>query len=129
MKLKHSITAIFLLLCSNLAAVDIEGNYSISGFDPYFGSSYTGTAIVFEDGNDVYQFRWYYDQNGRLYECRGTGIRVGDVISIVFRDLPSQDNLIIEEGVQLYTIKSNTLEGSFVLLDKNLVGNEKLTKK
>ena len=121
------LVALFYFSCCALSAFEIEGHYSASGFDPYFKNSYTGTALIIEDDNDVYQFRWDYDQGGKLYESMGTGIRVGDFISIVFRDLPSEN--ASEEGVQIYKITDDSLEGPFVLADKNLIGTEKLTKK
>jgi len=123
----NKIASFFCLSCSSLLGIGIEGNYSAIGFDPYFKGSYTGTAMVIEDDDDVYQFRWGYDQGGKLNESIGTGIRVGDTICIVFRSLPGETNQ--ENGLQIYKINDDSLEGPFVFLDKNLTGTEKLQKK
>jgi len=120
------ILAILSLSCSSLAAIEIEGDYFCTGYDPYYLQSYTGVAEIIEGSDGVYQVKWSYDQNKSVYESYGTGIKVGDVFSVVFRNLPSED--APEDGLQVYKITKDTLEGPYVQLDKSLLGYEKLQK-
>jgi len=120
------ILAALTLSCCSLGAIEIEGDYFCSGYDPYYTQSYTGVVEIIQDDGSVYQVKWSYDQNNSVYESYGTGIRVGNIFSVVFRNLPSED--IPEDGLQVYKVSEGTLEGPYVLLDKNLLGFEKLQK-
>jgi hypothetical protein len=111
-----------LLTLSLHAAV--EGNYTFSGWDPYANLSYKGTSTITQDKGDVYQAVWNFE-DGEKY--KGTGIKTGDQISFMFTRLtgPNGEDPF---GVQVYKIQENTLLGSWVLLEKSLVGNEKMEK-
>jgi len=104
----------------------IEGTYSVTGNDPYGKNSYSGTAVITKDKNEVYQGRWDFEEGGKKYNDTGTGIKRNNEVSFIFKNASGQDEEY--EGVQVYRIKGDILEGPFVLLNKNLVGNEKLVK-
>ena len=65
------------------------------------------------------------ERGGKQYKYNGTGLSLDEkTISFTYKD--SQGGS--EEGLQIYTRKDDqTLEGPFVLLDKNLVGTETVT--
>ncbi len=115
---------LFLILASSLKA--IEGNYDLTGYDPYDKKPYTGTIAITKDKNEVYQASWNITEEGQKFTYTGTGLKRGGEVSFVFRNTSAgQDEL----GLQIYKISDKTLEGPFVLLNKNLVGSEKLIKK
>lgn len=102
----------------------IEGSYTVSGSDPYWEKTdYAGTVEITKDKNDVYQARWVVEGD----ESLGTGLKMDNTISFVFRAPENAKRK--EEGVIVYKIKKNILEGSFVYLGQSLVGKEKLVKK
>lgn len=104
----------------------VEGTYSVTGNDPYGKNSYTGTVVITKDKNEVYQAKWTFEEAGKTYHDIGTGIKRNKEISFIFKNAPGQQEEY--EGVQVYRIKSDILEGPFVVLNENLVGNEKLVK-
>lgn len=113
-----------LLPCFSLMA--IEGTYKVNGYDPYFKMSYSGTVIITKDQNEVYQASWTITEGDKEYKDIGTGIKLGDTVSFVFKSAPGQQTK--DEGVQVYKIGKESLEGPFVLLGQNLAGKEKLQK-
>ncbi len=106
---------------------DIDGKYSVSGSDPYNkGRLYTGSVTISKDQNGVYQASWVLLESGKEFRDIGTGIKTGDQVSFAFKNTPGQADEY--QGLQIYTIKGDTLEGPFVFIGKNLVGAEKLIK-
>lgn len=121
--MKSLLFALFLFPLSVFAA-DIQGTYNVRGSDPYQKATYTGTATIQQDANQVYQID-YTLSDGSKYQ--GTGFVNNDQFSFVFNDVnPANKNHI---GVQVATISEKGLEGKWVLLTQNLVGTETLSKK
>jgi len=54
----------------------------------------------------------------------GTGMKFKDCTSFTYLNTVDSSDM----GIQFYKLKANTLEGLFVMINKNLVGNEKLTR-
>jgi hypothetical protein len=106
-----------------VCAVNIEGVYDVTGWDPYENQAYAGTAKIKQDKNDVFQISWNID-NGTQFQ--GTGLIVGNTFSAVFRQSqpPSPD-----AGLQTFTIAEEALRGAWLFLNHSLVGNETLTKR
>ena len=100
-----------------------EGTYDVSGNDPYEKMDYTGSVTIKKDKNDVYQAKWVITEGGKQYKYNGTGLKEdNDTISFAYQGGS-------ETGLQMYTRKDDqTLEGPYVILDKNLVGIETITK-
>jgi hypothetical protein len=117
--------AIILSALSAITAFAFEGNYAISGNDPYDKMDYTGSLSIKKDKNNVYQAKWVVQEGGKQYKYNGTGLSLDDkTISFTYKDSQSGS----EEGLQIYTRKDDqTLSGPFVILDKNLVGSETIT--
>ena len=120
-----------LLACAfialfHLSSHAIEGTYLGTGIDPYLQKPYTSKTVITKDLNDVYQATWNEEEDGEKYTFTGTGLKVGDQVNFIFKGVSVEDSLTI--GLQNYKISGNTLEGSFVYLNKNLVGKEKLVK-
>jgi hypothetical protein len=122
----YKIIALLTIFFSPLLVADIEGDYIINGYDAYYEQSYTGIAQIIKIKGNVYNIKWTYDQNKSVYESFGTGILVDDVFSVAFKNLPSEDTP--EDGLQVYKLTRETLEGPYVLLGRNLLGFEKLQK-
>lgn len=116
--------ALFIIFAGSLTA--IEGNYDVTGFDPYDNKPYTGTVSIKKDKNDVYQASWNIVEEGKKFTYSGTGLKTDNQVSFTYRNTsPGQDEL----GLQIYKISDKALEGPFVYLNKNLIGKEKLVKK
>lgn len=123
--IKAIVTLMFMFLVG-ISLHAIEGTYNVTGYDPYEKESYTGTLVIFKGKNGVYEANWILKEGGKQYQNVGTGLVRGNQASFVFKTPPGERE--IEEGLQLYTIEGDTLEGPFVLLNKNLIGHEKLEK-
>jgi hypothetical protein len=117
--------ALFAFVCSS-SLLAIEGKYSVTGYDPYNKMSYSGTAVITKDKNNVYQINWTYNEGGEIYRDKGTGIKMNDIVSFIFKNAEGEKSS--DEGVQVYKVKNDILEGPYVLLGQNLVGTEKLKK-
>lgn len=105
------------------SAYAIEGSYNVSGNDPYEKTNYKGTVEITKDKNDVYQAKWNIDGE----ETLGTGLKTDNMISFGFKvsDVAKSK----EQGVVVYKIGKDSLDGSFVYLGQSLVGKEKLVKR
>jgi hypothetical protein len=111
---------------SAIAAYCFEGTYDVSGNDPYDKMDYSGSLTIKKDKNAVYQTKWVLKEGGKQYRYNGTGLSLDDkTISFIYKDSQTGS----EEGLQIYMRKDEqTLEGPFVILDKNLVGKETITQ-
>lgn len=112
-----------LLFCGLAAAPaladDLEGTYDAKGWNPMDGARYTGTVTVART-EDVYEVRWSV---GATYV--GTGVRVGDVLSVGYTD--DEKSWF---GVVGYRIgKDGTLTGSWCTLLGKKAGTETLTRR
>ena len=112
-----------LLLCLAslpLMGESIKGEYGVTGFDPSTQEPYRGKAIIKENG-DVADITWQIKPRGPTYQ--GTGIRRGDVLSVVFRNMSDPS----EVGVQTYIIQDdNSLAGKWILFGRSKKGSETL---
>jgi hypothetical protein len=122
-----SLKAAFAICLATIGSYAFEGTYDIKGYDPYEKMPYEGTLTIKKDKNGVYQASWDFIENGTHYQDTGTGLKSDDdKISFIFEGVEGSEEL----GLQLYKVKnSNTLEGPFVLLSRNLVGKETITKR
>ena len=113
----------FLALLASTALYGVEGTYVGSGSDPQKKETYTVTATITKDRNGVYQAKWDEEQKGKKAHYIGTGLQQEGSLSFIFqnRDDPA------DSGLQIYKIKGDTLEGRFVMINKNLVGEEKIS--
>jgi HKD family nuclease len=102
-----------------------EGTYVGSGTDPYEKGTYTVTATFTKDENGVYQATWEELEKGVKSLYIGTGFRQADSMSFVFQNTEDASDV----GLQIYKIKGNALEGRYVSIHQNLIGDEKLTLK
>src|SRR5690242_1026931 len=102
------------------AAFAFEGNYELTGYDPYDKMDYTGSLTIIKDKN-VYQAKWVIREGGKHYKYLGTGLKIDDdTISFLFKETSGA-----EEGLQVYVrTDDQTLQGPFVILDKNMIGTE-----
>jgi hypothetical protein len=116
----------FLLSLITVSLFAIEGKYTLTGNDPYNKMSYTGTAEITKDKNNVYQIKWTFNEGGNITKDRGTGIKMENIVSFIFKSVKGEN--ASDEGVQVYKINNDTLEGPYVLLGQNLVGTEKMKK-
>jgi hypothetical protein len=111
-----------IVLCAPgvaLPADDLDGTYDATGVNALDGKSYAGTVTIKRTG-DVYEVIW---RVGDSYI--GTGVRVGDVLSVGYTD---------EErswyGVVGYRIGARgKLVGTWCTLFGKTVGTETLTRK
>lgn len=104
-----------------LAAQDeLEGSYTATGTMPApGGSSYSGTVTVVRKG-DVYEVTW---DVGAKYV--GTGVRVGDVLSVGYTDEKRS-----WFGIVAYRIeKGGVLTGTWCSLLETSAGREKLVRR
>ena len=114
--------ALFLCVLSMpLLGDSLSGEYGVTGFDPHTRESYRGTVVIKENG-DVSDIIWHIKPRGPVYQ--GTGIRRGDTLSVVFRNLNNAN----EVGVQTYTIQDDTLAGKWIYLGRNKKGSETLKR-
>ncbi len=113
-----------LSLFTSAAFCAVEGTYTGSGTDPYEKTTYTVTATFTKDKNGVYQVTWDEMEKGKKFLYKGTGLEQNGLISFVFQN--AEDNTDI--GIQVYKINGDTLEGRYVEFNKNLVGDEKLSR-
>jgi hypothetical protein len=112
---------LFMTLCFfplYLAAVCIQGNYEVSGFDPIFNAEYTGTAVITQSSPDVYTIVWTYEGFNPIV---GTGVIRDDFISFVY----SQDGVF---GTQLYEIHGKKLKGPWILFGDTRIGCETIRR-
>jgi len=103
----------------------IDGTYSVSGYDPGATTPYTGTAEIMK-AQDAYNIKWDLLSNGKKFLNLGTGVQMGNTVSFVFKSGPDEKETY--EGVQLYKIKGDTLEGPFVLYGETTLGQETLKR-
>jgi hypothetical protein len=115
-----------LLLClfASASLYALDGVYEGTGKDPYEKASYKVTATITKDKNGVYQATWKESENNADSTYSGTGLKQGDTLSFIYQN--SADPT--DQGVQVYKIKGDKLDGQFVPIGKNLVGFEKLTR-
>jgi hypothetical protein len=122
--MKKFVAVLSAIVFCAVSGYAIEGSYNVSGSDPYWEQKeYKGTVEITKDKNDVFQAKWVIDGNVSM----GTGLKTGNMVSFIFKSPESEKKQ--EEGVVVYKIEKNVLEGSFVYLGKSLVGKEKLEKK
>ena len=114
----------FLFLAGSLCA--IEGKYEVTGFDPYDNKPYSGFVTIDKDKNEVFQARWEIVEAGEKFTYIGTGLKNGGGVSFAYKNGAGEKE---EIGLQYYKIEGNGLEGPFVYIGKNLIGQEKLVKK
>jgi hypothetical protein len=81
------------------------------------------TATFTKDQNGVYQATWDEVQKGKKMHYVGTGLEQADSISFIFQNTDDDS----DAGLQVYKVRGNGLEGRFVAINKNLVGDEKLS--
>lgn len=118
LKLSIAFLAIFSALYG------IEGTYTGSGVDPYGKDTYKVTATFTKDKNGVYQAVWEEVHNKEKASYRGTGLKQGKFFSFVFQNIEDDS----DTGLQIYKIKGDTIEGRFVAMGNNLIGEEKLSR-
>lgn len=96
--------------------------FSVSGFDPYSNSEYTGVAEITNVGG-VFSILWTFSDGSSEI---GTGIKIEKKLSISYAtDDPSLPN----PGIQVYDLITNDkLKGQWVPIGGNLVGEETLTR-
>jgi hypothetical protein len=107
-----------------ISLFSFEGAYQGSGSDPYEDATYTVKAVFTKDQNGVYQATWEEVEKGVTAHYVGTGMKFKDCISFTYLNTENSSDM----GIQFYKLKGDTLEGPFVMINKNLVGNEKLTR-
>jgi len=104
----------------------LEGSYLVTGYDNSETKKwYQGSAEITKAG-DVYHVTWEFLLDGKEYNDIGTGIRVGDQFSIVFKSIPSQE--LQYEGLEVLKIKGDSLEGPYVLFGEKKLGFERMKK-
>jgi hypothetical protein len=115
------LTAI-LAICLSMPALaaDIEGTYKAAGSNPGGKGQYKGNVIISKSG-ETYKVVWSV---GTAYI--GTGIVVGDVLSVAYTDEGKK-----WFGIVAYKIKSGgkVLEGLWSGHNGRKLGKETLTKK
>lgn len=114
--------AILLPYMSLLA--DIEGTYSIEGFNPYTNSTYGGQAQITKQQGKIYSIVWSFNDGATDI---GTGLVKDGQLSFIFQDIADPN----DKGVQIYEIEQGRLKGPWVILGEtqaNLVGHETLEK-
>lgn len=111
---------IMCVLAMPLFGDPLEGEYGVTGFDPYTKEHYQGTASVKHRG-EVYDFTWHIKPQNQIYF--GTGIRKGDIISVVYKKSHTNP---MEMGLHTYQIDGNTLSGKWVAIGRNKQGAETL---
>jgi hypothetical protein len=113
---------ILLAICLSVPALaaDIEGTYAAAGSNPGGKGQYKGNVIISKTG-ETYKVVWSV---GAAYV--GTGIVVGDVLSVAYADENKQ-----WFGIVAYRIKSGgkVLEGLWSGHNGRNLGTETLTKK
>jgi hypothetical protein len=117
-----------LLFTGALHAIDIAGEYVITGWDPYFKSNYTGMAVITKGENDVYEAEWSLGDR----KFNGTGMRTGDVVSFISTAPPlgpSFNETEMEIYLSIYKISGKKLKGTWVRLHKTLIGTEDMEKR
>ncbi len=112
-------------LFATAALYGVEGTYAGSGTDPLTKEAYMVTATFTQDDNGIYQATWDEAQKGKDTHYTGTGLQQGDFMSFVYQN----EDDASDTGLQIYKIKGNALEGRFVMIGENAVGNEKLSLK
>ena len=117
------IKVLFLGLFASISLYAVEGTYVGSGTDPDNKGSYTVTATFTKDKNGTYQATWDEMRKGSSSHYEGTGLEQGGYLSFVYQNADDAS----DAGIQMYKIKGNTLEGRFVPIHENSVGNEKLS--
>jgi len=116
-----ALTAILAIcLIAPAHAADIEGTYKASGANPGGKGQYKGNVIISKSG-ETYKVVWSV---GTAYI--GTGIKVGDVLSVAYTDEGKK-----WFGIVAYKIKSGgkVLEGLWSGHNGRKLGKETLTKK
>jgi hypothetical protein len=116
-----ALTAILAVcLIAPAYAADIEGTYKAAGSNPGGKGQYKGNVIISKSG-ETYKVVWSV---GTAYI--GTGIVVGDVLSVAYTDEGKK-----WFGIVAYKIKSGgkVLEGLWSGHNGRKLGKETLTKK
>jgi hypothetical protein len=120
--MKKVALTIVLALCLSVPAIaaDIEGTYSAVGSNPGGKGQYKGNVIISKSG-ETYKIVWSV---GTAYI--GTGILIGDVLSVAYTDEGKK-----WFGIVAYKIKSGgkVLEGLWTGHNGRNLGKETLTKK
>ncbi len=114
-----------LLLPYMSLLADIEGTYSVEGFNPYINRGYIGQAQITKQNGRIYSIVWSFDDGTTEV---GTGLIKDDQLSFIFQD--SEPNPI-DRGVQVYEIEHGRLKGPWTLLGEtqaDRVGSETLEK-
>ena len=111
---------ITICLVAPVHAADIEGTYKAAGSNPGGKGQYKGNVIISKSG-ETYKVVWSV---GTAYI--GTGIVVGDVLSVAYTDEGKK-----WFGIVAYKIKSGgkVLEGKWSGHNGRTLGTETLTKK
>ena len=104
----------------SVSAADIEGTYSAKGTNPDGKGKYTGSVIISKT-KDTYKVVWSV---GMVYI--GTGIVVGDILSVAYVDENKKSF-----GIVVYKIldSGKKLEGVWCAHNGKALGKETLEKK
>jgi hypothetical protein len=96
--------------------------FSVSGFDPYSNSKYTGIAEITNVGG-VFSIRWVFPDGSSEV---GTGVKIGKQLSISYAtDDPSYPN----PGIQVYDLITNDkLKGPWAPIGGSIIGTETLER-
>jgi len=121
---KHLLLVASLLTLSPLAiakSIDISGNYTCKGLDPFSNTTYQGSLAV-KKTNDTFQFNWDLGKSGKY---KGTGFYmdgIQDVIPVTVISLNKKHDPQNPSNaeLQIYNIGADgSLRGSWTFLGKD----------
>jgi hypothetical protein len=111
-------SALLLTMATNVAALELDGQYQLKGANPGGSGQYTGKAAIVATG-ETYQVRW---RIGGV-EHQGTGILVKDVFSVVYQAAGSAP------GIAVYQVqRDGSLKGRWASLNATGLGGETWTR-
>ena len=100
-----------------------EGQYAVSGYDPYAQVTYTGEAQITRMGDNVYQIVWNFADSNQ--PSVGTGMLRNNTLSVVFLTVQGDEEMY---GLQIYSVENGNLSGKWIYLQGAKLGTETLTK-
>ena len=118
-----SLCVLLCVVSLPLFADMIEGQYKVTGHDPYTKKNYSGVAQIKRSGNKIYHAAWTFPQLSESYF--GTGFVEGDSLVFVFKGTTAHEP---QMGMQHYQISRGKLKGTWILFDGDKKGTETLTK-
>jgi hypothetical protein len=114
---KTAIFSFLFLFPSICLHADFQGNYNVSGFDPYNESYYTAIASIVKN-DDIYTIEWTYPDNSQE---TGTGFVEDKHLSLVYQGVGDPTDL----GVEILKIKhEDQLKGTWLPLGDTIKGYE-----